>query len=201
MGTTSIAPRGAAEALFSPVQGRLLGLLYSQPDREFQSADLIRMVGAGTGAAHRQLRQLTEAGLLSVVPHGSQKFYRANQESPIFAELRSIVLKTVGLVQPLRDALEPIREAIRVAFVFGSIAKETASAKSDVDLLIISDSLDYPQVFESVQHVEPVLARRINPTVMSSADWRRKRSDADSFVSRVLDEPRIWVVGSDDELP
>ncbi len=197
MGIADHAPLGAVSPLFSPVQARLLGILFSAPDRQFQGNELIRLTAAGTGATHRQLQRFSAAGLLTVNTIGSQKFYQANRSSPIFQELRSIVLKTVGLGEPLRRALEPLRAEILAAFVFGSMAQGTATDESDIDLMVLSDSLDYSQVFDALQSVEATLGRRINPTVMSGEQWHEKRRDPNSFVSRVTIGPRIWVTGDD----
>ncbi len=185
------------EALLTPVQARLLGLVFSQPQRRFQGSELIREAGSGVGGTHRQLKRLTEAGLFTLVPMGSQKFYQANRKSPIFGELHSLILKTVGLAQPLRDALSPVADRVKAAFVYGSIAAGNARAESDVDLMVISDNLDYASVFELLQPVEQLLARKINPTVMPSVDWTRKREMPDSFASRIATGPKIWVIGDD----
>src|SRR5688572_28795806 len=114
---------GLANALFTPVQQRVLALLFGQPDRRFQSAELIRLADSGTGAVYRQLQRLAAAGLVLVTREASLKYYQANPRSPIYPELHGIVLKTVGVLEPLRDALAPVASRIEAAFVFGSIAK------------------------------------------------------------------------------
>lgn len=200
MGIKSSPKATAIEPLFSPVQRALLAVLYGQPDRRVHGAELIRAAGSGVGATHRQLKQLTAAGLLRMVPIGNQKFYQANSDSPIFEELHSIVLKTIGLAQPLRTALAPIKSRVRAAFVYGSIAAGTERAESDIDLMVISDTLDYSEVFRAMQNLEGDLGRKINPTVITPADWGRKRSAADSFASRVASGPKIWVIGDEDAI-
>lgn len=197
MGITAWHSDPLTEPLFSKVQARLLAILFGQAERQFQGAELIRLADAGTGATHRQLQQLTDAGLLVSRTIGTQKFYQANRSSPIFRELESLVLKTVGLVHPLREALEPIRSKITAAFVYGSIASGESTNKSDVDLLVLSDSLDYSQVFKAIQATESVLAREISPTVMSMAEWDRKRLDPDSFAARLASGHKLWVIGDE----
>src|ERR1700730_3069803 len=96
---------GLADVLFTPVQQRVLGLLFGQPERRFQSAELIRLAGSGTGAVHRQLQRLAKAGLVGVTRDGNQKYYEAKKESSVFPELHGLIIKTVGVVEPLRDAL------------------------------------------------------------------------------------------------
>jgi predicted nucleotidyltransferase len=118
----------------------------------------------------------------------------------VFEELRGLVLKTVGLAEPLRQALGPWASDISAAFVYGSVAKGTDSTKSDIDLMVISDSLGYPDLFESLQAAEAVLARKVNPTVMTAGQWRARRRRSNSFAARVAAQPRVFVIGSDDEL-
>lgn len=193
-------PISFADALFTPVQQRVLALLFGQPDRSFQSSELIRLVGSGTGAVHRQLRRLEETGLVTVRRIGNQKHYKARRDTPVFAELHALVVKTVGVVEPLREALAPLADRIEAAFIYGSIAKRTDRATSDLDLLVIADTLTYPDVYSALQPAEAILARPINPTVLSRAEWRAKRSRRDSFVARVAKQPKLFVIGSEDVL-
>ena len=195
----TIAPTGLADALFTPVQQRVLGLLFGQPDRRFQSGELIRLAASGTGAAHRLLTRLAKAGLVTADRLGNQKYYCANRASPVFAEMHGLIVKTSGLVAPLRAALRPLAKRIRAAFVYGSIAKGTDTAASDIDLMVIADGLDYADVYGALQAAEEALGRTVNPNVMSRAEWRRKRGEA-GFVASVAAQPRLFVIGSDDEL-
>ena len=196
MGTSE---SGLADVLFTPVQQRLLGLLFGQPDRTFQSGELIRLAGSGTGATHRLLTRLADSGLVNVTRVGNQKHYQANRESPIFSELHGLVVKTSGLAGPLRAALSPLADRIRAAFIYGSIAKGTDRAASNIDLMVIADELGYADVFSALQAAEGTLGRTVNPNVMSLAEWRRKGKQA-GFVSRIAGQPRLFLIGSDDDL-
>jgi len=189
-----------AGALFTPVQQRVLGLLFGQPDRRFGSGEIIRLADSGTGAVHRQLQRLAAAGLLEVTTEGNQKYYQARRETPIFAELHGLAVKTFGLAEPLRAALEPLADRIAAAFVFGSVAKGTDRASSDVDLLVLSDELAYSDVYANLEDAEATLGRNVNPTVLSRAEWRRKRRAQDSFVARVASQPKLFIIGDDDAL-
>ena len=201
MGRKVWGPRtGLASALFTPVQQRVLGLLFGQPDRRFQSAELIRLARGGVGAVHRQLARLAASDLVTVTRIGNQKHYQARRDSPVFEELHKLIVKTVGVAEPLRQALGPRAGAIRAAFVYGSVAKGTDRARSDIDLMVVSDSLRYSDLFESLQSAEAVLGRTINPTVMTVAQWRAKRARAGSFAARVAAQARVFVIGSDDDL-
>src|SRR5437762_3244316 len=181
---------GLGGVLFTPVQQRVLGLLFGQPDRRFQSSELIRLAASGTGAAHRLVTRLAKVGLVTVERIGNQKHYQANRASPVFAELHGLIVKTSGLVAPLRAALAPLGDRIRAAFVYGSIAKGQDRATSDIDLMVIADKLDYADVFSALQMAEAELARTVNPNVMRLAEWRRKRSQATGFVCAVAGVPR-----------
>lgn len=201
VGTAPLSRRiGLAQALFTPVQQRVLALLFGQPDRRYQSAELIRLAKSGTGAVHRQLARLADAGLVTVTRDGNQKYYQANRESPVFEELHSLITKTVGLAEPLRHALGAYASEIRAAFIHGSAAKRTDSARSDIDLMVVSDSLSYPDVYDTLQPVEVILARPVNPTVMTPAEWREKRASTGSFVDRIASRPRLFIIGSPDDL-
>lgn len=191
---------GLAAALFTPVQQRVLGLLFAQPERQFQSAEIIRLAGSGTGAVHRQLQRLEAAGLLEVKRLGNQKHYQARRDSPIFPELHGLVVKTVGVVEPLRSALAPLARQIQVAFVYGSVAKGSDYAGSDLDLLVISDELAYPDVYSALQPAERIVGRKVHPTLLTRAEWERKLARRDSFAARVASQPRLFVIGSADVL-
>lgn len=194
------APTRLADVLFTPVQQRVLGVLFGQPQRRFQSAEVIRLAGSGTGAAHRLLTRLAATGLVTTQRVGNQKHYQANADSPVFAELTGLVRKTVGLIGPLQVALAPLAGKIAAAFVYGSIAKGTDTAASDIDLMVIADDLDYSALFSALQGTEQALARKVNPNLMRPNEWRRKRSEPDSFAARIAGQSRLFVLGSDNEL-
>jgi predicted nucleotidyltransferase len=200
MGISIASPSALAQALFPTVQLRVLGLLFGQPDRSFQSAELIRLVASGDGAVHRVLTRLAESGLVSVTRIGNQKHYRANRESPIFEELHGLIVKTVGLAEPLRAVLAPFAPRITAAFVYGSLAKGSDTAKSDVDLMIIGDDLNYAEVYEALRNAEEVLQRPVNPTIYSPREFRKRQRDRNAFLTRVLAGPRTWLIGAEDAL-
>ena len=191
---------GLAGALFSPVQQRVLGLLFGQSGRRFQSAELIRLAESGTGAVHRQLQRLESAGWITATRVGNQKYYQANAQCPAFEELRSLIAKTVGLVEPLRRALAQLANRIVVAFIFGSIAKGTDVANSDIDLMVVADDVEYPEIYNALRAAELELGRTINPTVFATDDWRSRRTQSDSFVARVASQPRLLVIGVEDDI-
>ena len=195
-----MAARSLADALFTPVQQRVLALLFGQPERTFRSAEVIALAGSGTGAAHRQLVRLAESGLVTVMQVGNQKHYQANRESPVFAELHSLVVKTVGLAGPVEKALAPFRERIQVAFVYGSIAKGTDTAQSDVDLMVIGDDLAYADLYDALQEAEVTLGRPVHVSLETAVEWKRKLTAGNPFVTKVQAQPKIPLIGSPNDL-
>jgi predicted nucleotidyltransferase len=193
--------KSLSDALFTRTQQRVLRVLFGQPERSFYASELIRDAGTGSGAAQRELARLEESGLVVARRIGHQRHYQANAASPLFSDLRNIVLKTVGLAEPLRDALKPLSRAIRAAFVYGSVAKATDQAGSDIDLMIVSDSLTYGDVFGALERVSRTLGRRVNPTVYSVAEFSKRARDENVFVTRVLNGPKVWVIGAEGDLP
>ena len=193
--------KSLADALFTKTQQRVLGVLFGEPDRSVYASELIRTAGTGSGAAQRELARLEDSGLVVARRIGHQKHYQANAASPLFAELRNIVLKTVGLAEPLREALRPLSSAIRVAFVYGSVAKAADRSESDIDLMVISDSLTYGDVFTALERVAKSVRRQVNPTVYTVTEFSKRIRGENAFVTRVLEQPRVWVIGSEHDLP
>jgi predicted nucleotidyltransferase len=178
----------------------VLALIFGQPERSFYTSEIKRNVNSGTGAVERELSRLQRSGLVSIERIGNQKHYQANRQSPIFAELHSLVIKTVALTEPLRKSLEPYSDKIKAAFVYGSVAKGMDTARSDIDLMVIGDELSYSELYAALQNVENALARKVSPTFLSPKDWRRKASDKGSFISKVNALPKIFVLGSEKDL-
>jgi predicted nucleotidyltransferase len=190
-----------ADALFSTTQQRVLGLLFGQPERSFYATELIGLAGAGSGAVQRELARLEQSGLATVRRLGTQKHYQANPESPLFNELSSIARKTVGLAEPLREALAPLASRVIAAFVYGSVAKRRDTAASDIDLMVVSDTLTYADIFGALEPLAAKLGRAINPTVYSRRELARRRKEDNAFVTRVLAQPKVWLIGAEDDLP
>lgn len=189
-----------AGALFTGTQQRVLALLFGQPNRSFYASELITLAKAGSGAVQRELAKLSESGLVTVKTVGSQKHYQANPDSPIFAELHGITQKTVGLAEPLRDALTPLARKIRAAFIYGSVAKRQDTAVSDVDLMLLSDELSYGDVFSVLEDVGVRLGRTVNPTILTQQEFSKRVKRKEAFLTRVLAQPKIWLIGSEDDL-
>lgn len=196
-----VAPKVSLVAvLFSGTQQRVLGLLFGQPDRSFYATELIALAGMGSGGVQRELARLAQSGLITVRSVGNQKHYQANPESPIYAELCGIVRKTVGLAEPLREALGSMASKIQAAFVYGSVAKKTDTAASDIDLMIVSDTLEYGDTFLALQAAAEQLGREINPTIYLRKELARRIRSGDTFATRVLSQPKVWLIGGENDL-
>jgi len=199
MGTNNISS-GLCEALFTKTQRQVLGLLYGNPARSYYSKEIVRLAGVGSGTVLRELEKLAKAGLLTIEKIGNQKHFRANPKSPIFAELCGIVVKTFGVADVLCSALEKCRGEIVTAFIYGSIARGTDQAGSDIDLMIVTDELGYADVMTAVAEAESRLGRTVNPTIYGVAEFGNKLANDRSFVSRVVEQPKIFLIGSIDDL-
>lgn len=186
-----------SNALFSRVQQRVLALIFGHPERSFYISEIVRKVHSGSGAVERELSKLESSGLVTVERIGNQKHYRANQAAPIFEELRGLVEKTVGLAEPIKKSFEPYADAIKSAFVYGSVAKGDDTAYSDIDLMVIGDDLNYADLYTAAQNVESRLRRRVHPLFLSPADWHRKASDKGSVFNKISHSPKIFIIGSE----
>jgi predicted nucleotidyltransferase len=208
MGTTGTKHPGSsgdpltvADALFSKSQQRVLALIFGNPGRTFYANELIALAGSGSGAVQRELAKLERAGLVIVARMGNQKHYRANVDASVFAPLRELILKTSGLADVLRASLAPIGGRIRAAFVYGSVATQRDTAMSDIDLMIISDDLSYADLFTTMEDASKRLGRAVNPTIYSAAELAKRVRGQNAFATRVLKQPKIWLIGSARDLP
>lgn len=191
---------GTADALFSKVQQRVLGVLFGNAGRSFFANEVIALAGSGTGAVQRELSRLEGAGLVTVRRVGKQKHYQANAAASVFRELRGLAMKTFGVADVMRAALAPGEKKISAAFVYGSVAKGDDTATSDIDLMIVSDTLTYADVFAALEKSASRLGRSINPTVYSTRELAKRIKQDNAFITRVLAQPKIWLIGEESDL-
>lgn len=191
------ASANLSDALFTRTQQRVLGLVFGQPGRAFSVSELIQATGAGSGAIQREIARLSGSGLLALEQIGNQKRYRANPDSPIHDELVAIVRKTFGLATPLREALAPLADRIELAFVYGSVAKRSDTATSDIDLMIVSEDLTYADVVAALHPLIERLGREVNPSLYSRGELRKRLDAGNAFAERVFAQPKLWVIGGE----
>lgn len=179
------------DALFTKAQQKVLALLFGQPDRSFYLNELVRLADMGRGAISRELSKLTDAGLLVMTKQGNQNHYQANKASPIMPELVTIVRKTFGVAEVLKSTLAPILPKLQKAFVYGSIAKGSEHAGSDVDVMLVGDGLSYSEVVQLLEQAELELQRIVNPTIYTPDEFAKRLAEGQSFLTKVLAEETI----------
>lgn len=189
-----------ANTLFTKVQQQVLGILFGNPDRSFYTNEIIKLTNSGTGAIQRELQRLSEVNLVTVTWQGNQKLYQANPHSYLFSDLRNIVLKTFGLADVLMESLKPISSSILYAFIYGSIAKHEDKANSDIDIMLIGDDVSYADIYPLLEKAQIRLGRQINPTYYGTKEWCHKLKSGNNFISQVLKYPKIFLIGSENEL-
>lgn len=176
-------------ALFAPAQAKLLSCLFGQPERSFHYNELRRSTGLASASLHRELQRLDQAGLVTRTQQGNQVLRQANAAHPVYPELRALVQKTLGAATLLRQALAPLQSRVELALVYGSTAKGSSHASSDVDLLLVGRDLSLREVFGLLGPVQQALARPINPALFTPEEFAARRAQPDSFVNRVLAQP------------
>lgn len=188
-----------AAALWPKVRRRILGLLLANPAQEWHLRAIVRRTDLAPATVQREVVSLAEAGILTRRQDGNQVYYQANQDCPIFSELRSIILKTVGLADVLREALTPLGDQIEVAFVYGSIAEGTDRSASDVDLMIIGE-VGLREISQVLPDVHTTLAREVNPITITPAELADRVAQSEHFITTVLHEPKVFLIGDQNEL-
>ncbi len=186
-------------ALFGQTRRAILSLLYMRSDESFYLREIVRLTGAGTGPVQRELKVLTDAGIVERQKRGKQVFFKANSKSPVFPELKSLIIKTVGLVDVIRTALLQLAVKIQVSFIYGSFAKGTERHSSDVDIMVIGD-VGTREVVKVLSQAQRSLGREINPSVYSPADFKNRLESGHPFISRVIEEPKIMLIGNESDV-
>jgi predicted nucleotidyltransferase len=176
-----------------------LALLYGHPDEAYYLRQLVRSAGLGLGAVQREVARLAGAGIIQRTARGRQVYYQANPECPLYVELKSLVVKTAGVGDVLRAALAPLASRIRVAFIYGSVARTEQKSTSDVDLMVIGD-VTFGDVVSALGAPQEILSREINPTVYSPREFRSKLKVSHHFLSSVLKNEKVYVIGDAREL-
>ena len=200
MGTIEGLPASnLASALFSGTRLSILSLLFINDDELFYLREIVRILGKGRGAVQRELANLTNAALILRSERGNQVFYQANKDSPIFAELKSLLVKTAGVADVIRASLSDLEDKIRVAFIYGSFADGTDTAESDVDIFIVGD-ISLREVVSRLQDAQAAIGREINPIIYNADEFYEKLQQEHHFVKSVYGTSKIFLIGDEDEL-
>ncbi|HZZ93621.1 MAG TPA: MarR family transcriptional regulator [Usitatibacter sp.] len=194
------ATRTDASALLFPAAYRrqVLALLLLHPERKLHVREISRLTGTTAGTMNKELARLHEAGLLERERVGNQLRYSANRSHQIYPELSGILRKTIGVADVLIEALAPLAGSIEVSFIYGSVAKGTETAGSDIDLLVVG-SVEFGQVIDSLHGIERKLGREVNPKIFSRREWSARIKAGDAFVSEIRKGPKIMLIGEADE--
>ena len=188
-----------ASALFGGTRLSILSLLFINDDESFYLREIMRLLGKGRGSVQRELANLTDAGLILRSERGNQVFYQANKGSPIFSELKTLLVKTAGIADVIRASLLDLEDKIKMAFIYGSFADGTDTAGSDVDIFIIGD-ISLREVVSRLQDAQVTIGREINPTTYSTGEFREKLQAGHHFVSSIYGTSKIFLIGNEDGL-
>ena len=188
---------GTLSILFGKSRRNLLSLLFMRPGESFYLRQIQRLTGISAGAIQREINQLVKAGIIVRIVKDRRITYKANEKNPVFAEIKSIVIKTVGLGDALKKALAPLADQIRIALIYGSFAGGQPGEDSDVDIFIIG-SVPFRQIVEALQETQEVIGREINPTVYPIEEFRNKVKESRHFIRSILEGPVIFLIGDHD---
>lgn len=197
--SSSEPTRSPVRLLFGDYHLRLLSLLLLRPDEEFHLREIERLSGVPVGPARRELQRFVDAGLVTRRAAGNQVRFQADRHCLVYDELASVLRKTTGIADPIRETLRPLADHIDFAALFGSVARGQEGPRSDIDLLIVG-AVDFDAVVAATHPLEARLGRPINPSIFTVQAFQAKRADPESFVSRILREPMIPLVGTVDDL-
>jgi len=195
----SLSALTTSESLFGHTRGTVLSMLFGHADQAFYLRQLVRALGTGHGALQRELKRLTDMGLVVRRSQGNQVLFQANTQSPIFPEIKSLITKTVGIHDVIRSSLASLGQEIQIAFVYGSVARQQERANSDVDLMVLGNA-PFGEVVSALGPAQRALGREINPTVFAVDEFRSKLASGNHFLRSVMKEKKLFVLGTENEL-
>jgi len=187
-----------SEMLSSKIRVEIFRLLFGVSEEALHMREIARRSGCAIGTIQAELKKLSRLDLVKKKNDGNRVYYRANKEHPLYPDIRNLVLKTVGLVDIIRDALDGDPD-IKLAFVYGSIARNAEKAASDVDLMIVGN-LGLREVSGLLAGLSDRIGREINPHVLSIEEFTRRKIEGEHFIRHVINAPKIFIMGSEDEL-
>lgn len=187
-------------ALFGATRQTVLGLLFGHAEQRFYQRQIIRAVNLGSGTVQRELEQLVAAGILIRTMEGRQTYFQANRQSPIYEELRGLIRKTFGLANVLKSRLATLDQVVQLAFIYGSMAAGNETADSDIDIMVVGEKISLREVVSALSEAQRELGRELNPTVYRTHEFCRKLTQGHHFLTSVINGPRIFLIGDDNEL-
>ena len=187
------------EALFPEVRAKVLAAVFGQPDREWYLTELARTLKTQPSSLQRELEALSKAGILEQRRDGRRVYVKPDKNSPVFADLRGLLEKTAGVIPVLRSELETLGESIRLAFVYGSVARSEETSVSDIDLMVVGKA-GLSDLIPALRNSERILGRPVNPSVYSSEEFQERVRSEDHFLTTVLKGTKQFVKGGEDEL-
>ena len=196
---TNTGQTDLSSLFFSKARRAILSLLYGHPEESYYLRQIVRTIGFGLGTVQREVKLLTDAGIIIRRTSGHQVYFQANTASPVFQELKSLITKTVGIGDTLRTALTPLKERIRVAIIYGSVARGEENQRSDIDLLIVGD-VTFTEVVKALRSVHDTLGREVNPTVYPVEEFRSRVAEGHYFICNIMENPKIFMIGDENEL-
>jgi uncharacterized protein len=198
MGVTTVNDH-LTETLLGKTRRAILSILYGHADETFYLRQIVRVAGSGTGAVQRELKALSEAGIITRIEKGRQVYYQANAQCAVYPELKSLIMKTAGMGDALKVAMLPLAERVRTAFIYGSVARGSESSGSDVDLFVIGD-VTSAEVVQTLSPVQLTLNREINPAVYPAEEFRAKQAAGHHFIKSVLEGNKVFLIGDENDL-
>ena len=187
------------DAVFTDSQAKVYLWIYGQPERSYHLSELRRLTGLGSASLQREINRLVVAGLANSTLKGNQRQISANRQSPLFKELSDLTRKVMGAAALLTEALLPIERKIEIAFLYGSVAKQSDNAESDIDIMIVGSDLTLSELLDQLLPVEEMLCRKVNPNCYTVGEFKKRLSNTDSFVNKVLSQPIIQLFGNMDD--
>ena len=188
-----------AEALFGKAQRGVLALLFGQPERAFYMREVVMAAGTGASQVQKELDNLTRSGLIVREPRGNQVWFRANPTSPVFAELKSLVAKTFGIADVVREVLRPFSRKFVAAFIYGSVARGEHDAASDLDLLVVGN-IAPSRLAPAQLELGRSLGRRVSLVNYGKDELRKHSASREHFLGSIMAQPKIWLYGSEAQL-
>lgn len=188
-----------SQTLFGKTRRAVLSLLYSHVDEAFYLRQIVRVAGVGLGAVQRELKLLSDAGIIQRIVRGRQVYYQANPQCPVFGELKALVIKTVGIAAIVQAALAPLADRIRIAGIYGSIARSEEHRGSNVDLLVVG-KVTFAEIVSALDQAQKTINREINPTVYPVDEFQSKLSAGHHFLSTIVEKPMFFLFGDKREL-